>query len=116
MRRVFGLVLAITAYPFAAYADDESLSSKFQTLIGNTNPDQEDWGIHAQATEIYQGYPSFHAPYSGANSLSPQVQERNTTTGTLFIGRRLWEDAAVYYDPEYYEGKGLSSSFGVAGF
>ncbi len=99
-----------------AQASEDSLASQFQTLIGNTNPDQEDWSLHGQATEIYQGYPSFHAPYTGTNSLSPQVQERNTTTGTLFLGRRLWDGAAIYYDPEWYEGKGLSSSFGVAGF
>ena len=116
MRSVFGLALAVTAYSFAAYADDESLSSQFQALIGNTDPDQEDWSLHGQATEIYQGYPAFPAAYSGANSLSPQTQERNTTTGTLFLGRRLWEGAEAYYDPEWYEGKGLSNTFGVAGF
>jgi high affinity Mn2+ porin len=113
---VFFMGLAFYSFTSAAYADDPSLSSRFQTLIGNTDPTQEDWSLHGQATEIYQGYPSFHAPYNGANSLSPQAQERNTTTGTLFLGRRLWEGAEAYYDPEWYEGKGLSSSFGVAGF
>jgi len=108
--------LAVSAFAFSAHADDESLSSKFQAMIGNTDPSQEDWSLHGQATEIYQGDPGFHAPYSGTNSLSPQAQEKNTTTGTLFLGRRLWDGAAVYYDPEWYEGKGLSSSFGVAGF
>ncbi len=110
------IMLVMSGFAFAAHADDDSISSQFQEWIGNTNPDQEDWSLHGQATEIYQGYPSFHADYSGGNSLSSQVQERNTTTGTLFIGRRLWDGAEVYYDPEWYEGKGLSSSFGAAGF
>ena len=29
------------------------------------------WEIHGQTTFVEQGYPAFHAPYSGANSLSP---------------------------------------------
>ena len=109
-------VLGIMAPLFSAHADDDSLSSQFQAMVGNTNPSQEEWSLHGQTTAIYQGYPSFHAPYSGANSLSPQEQWKNTTTGTLFLGRRLWEGAEVYYDPELYQGVGLSDTFGAAGF
>lgn len=101
---------------FAAHADDNAISSEIQKVIGNHNTDNEDWSVHAQVTEILQGYPSFSAPYSGDNSLAPAEQWKNTTTSTLFLGRRLWQGAEIYFDPEIYEGKGLSGSFGVAGF
>ncbi len=117
--RVFVCMLGIAAAAFAfsaCGAADDSLSSEFQKFIGNTNPEQEDWSLHGQATEIFQGYPSFPADYSGNNSLSSQSQLKNTTTATLFMGRRLWQGAEVYYDPELYEGKGLSDTLGVAGF
>src|ERR1700691_3603294 len=107
---------AVITWAHVALADDGSLSSRFQSLIGNTDPSQEDWSLHGQATEVIQGYPSFPAAYSGQNSLSPESQVKNTTTSTLFLGRRLWEGAEVYFDPETYEGKGLSQTFGIAGF
>lgn len=96
--------------------DDNTLASQFQKLIGNTDPNHEDWSLHGQATEVVQGYPAFPSAYSGANSLSSAEQVRNTTTATLFLGRRLWQGAEVYYDRELYEGIGLSNSLGVAGF
>nr|WP_280638282.1 carbohydrate porin [Hymenobacter sp. 5317J-9] len=37
-------------------------------------------------------------------------------TSTLFIGRRLWKRAAVYFNPEVAGGSGLSSARGIAGF
>ncbi len=97
-------------------ADEGNLSSQLQALLGNTDPTHESWSVHAQATEILQGYPSFPAAYSGTNSLSADAQWKNTTTATLFLGRRLWQGGEVYFNPELYEGKGLSDSFGAAGF
>jgi len=110
-------VVAIMCIAHAACADDDtSLSARFQQWIGNTDPTHEDWSLHGQATEIVQGYPGFPASYSGANSLSSSDQVRNSTTATLFLGRRLWEGAAVYMDRELYEGIGLSDTYGIAGF
>jgi high affinity Mn2+ porin len=109
-------VLTLTLIAFSAQADDSSLSAKFQQLIGNTDPDHEDWSLHGQATEIVQGYPSFPSAYSGSNSLTSDARRSNTTTATLFLGRRLWEGAAVYYDRELYEGKGFDNTLGMAGF
>lgn len=114
MRILCVSLIALFALP--VYADDDAIAAKFQQLVGNTNPDQEDWSLHAQTTEIIQGYPSFPAAYSGANSLSPSSQWQNTTTATLFLGRRLWEGAEVYFDPEMYQGVGLSHTFGIAAF
>jgi high affinity Mn2+ porin len=108
---LLGCLLSPSAYP-----DDGSVYAKIRNAIGNADPDNESWSIHGQATEIVQGYPSFNAPYSGTNSLSPESQWKNSTTSTLFLGRRLWEGAEAYFDPEIYEGKGLSQTFGMAGF
>ncbi|MEJ7660684.1 MAG: hypothetical protein WKG07_14250 [Hymenobacter sp.] len=36
-------------------------------------------------------------------------------TTTLFIGRRLWKNAAVYFNPEVAGGSGLSGATGIGG-
>jgi high affinity Mn2+ porin len=108
--------LAAFLLPCRAIADENNLSSKFQALIGNTDPNHEYWSVHGQSTEVIEGYPGFSAGYSGANSLTSQAQWRNSTSATLFLGRRLWEGAEVYYDRELYEGKGLSQGLGIDGF
>jgi high affinity Mn2+ porin len=101
---------------FSAHADNTGLSSEFQKLVGNTDPDHEDWSLHGQATEIIQGYPAFPSDYSGTNSLAAQSQVKTGTSATLYLGRRLWDGAAIYYNPELYQGKGLSETLGVAGY
>lgn len=84
------------------------------------NPDtvwrSEDWSLHFQLTGIYQGYPSFPARYSGAHSLNRHAQIRETVTATGFLGRRLWSGAALYVNPEFFQGLGFNKTFGVAGF
>ena len=36
-------------------------------------------------------------------------------TTTVFIGRRLWRGAAVYFNPEVAGGSGLSGATGIGG-
>ncbi len=74
------------------------------------------WELHAQTTYIQQGYPSYRALYSGANSLSPAAQTRETWTMSAFAGVRLWDGGAVYYNPELFQGFGLSDTVGLGGF
>ena len=68
------------------------------------------WNLHGQFTLIGQGYPSFHSPYEGTNSLSSFKQFRNTTSATAFIGLKApWEGGEGFYvDPELMQGFGLS--------
>ncbi len=120
---IFGFFLVTVGCGSAALADDQNMASPPADKAPENAPsDQssdavlEDWSLHAQATEIYQGYPTFSAPYSGTNSLPTQGQWKNTTTATLFLGRRLWDGAAVYYDPELYQGVALNHTLGIAGF
>ncbi|HXQ53880.1 MAG TPA: carbohydrate porin [Stellaceae bacterium] len=95
------LGLCALAFRPAAHADD----------------DAETWSAHGQLTGVYQAYPSFHSPYQGQNSLSGDTQIRETISGTAYLGRRLpWQGGALYFDPEFNQGFGLSRTLGVDGF
>ncbi len=75
----------------------------------------DDWSIHGQTTYLNQYAPPFHAPYRGANSLDSNAG-RETWDATLYVGRRLWDGAEFWINPEIDQGFGLSGSFGAAGF
>jgi high affinity Mn2+ porin len=81
-----------------------------------TDPESDRWEIHGQSTFLPQGYPAFHAPYSGPNSLTPAPQLQQTWSNSLFLNARLWQGGEVYYNPELLQGFGLSDTVGVAGF
>lgn len=74
------------------------------------------WTNHFQATVISQSHSGFKAAYSGTNSLADSVEVGATSiTSTLFLGRKLWKGASVYFNPEISGGHGLSYALGVAG-
>ena len=75
-----------------------------------------DWQILGQATYIQQGYPGFHSPYEGQNSLTGNAQTKNTASVTAFLGLRPWEGAEILYAPELAQGFGLSGTLGLGGF
>ncbi|MDB5112051.1 MAG: high affinity Mn2+ porin [Mucilaginibacter sp.] len=77
---------------------------------------QQKFSFHFQQTIITQSKPSFNAPYSGANSLSPLSETQSSITTTLFGAARLWKGAAIYFNPELSGGAGLSKTLGIAGF
>jgi high affinity Mn2+ porin len=77
--------------------------------------DTDNWAIHGQTTFVSQYAPPFHAPYRGANSLDSNAG-RETWDVTAYIGRRLWEGAEFWIDPEIDQGFGLSNTLGIAGF
>src|ERR1700691_6806408 len=108
MRRNFGIAAAALAIVLAlappARAQDAA-------------PVIEDWSLHGQSTAIYQGDFGFHSPYQGPNSLSGDQQWRETISVTGFLGRRLpWDGGALYFDPEFNQGFGVSRSLGIASF
>ncbi|MDR3711450.1 MAG: carbohydrate porin [Puia sp.] len=77
---------------------------------------QSPWSTHFQLTVINQIHSGFKAAYSGANSLADTVEPGATSiTTTLFLGRKLWKNAAIYANPEVSGGRGLSYAVGVAG-
>jgi high affinity Mn2+ porin len=72
--------------------------------------------LHFQTTVATQWHPSFHAIYSGKNSLGPSAESATSVVMDLFTGARLWRGAEVYLQPELSGGRGLSSTLGVAAF
>jgi len=76
----------------------------------------DNWNVHGQFTVIEQGYPGFHSPYEGANSLSGASQAKDTLSATAFIGFRPWAGTEIYINPELMQGFGLSDTVGLGGF
>ncbi|WP_052955409.1 carbohydrate porin [Flavihumibacter petaseus] len=77
---------------------------------------EEKWSFHFQLTGIMQAHPSFDAAYSGDNSLHDSAEHELSLTTTIYLGRRLWKGAAIYYNPEVAGGSGISGAKGIAGF
>jgi high affinity Mn2+ porin len=76
----------------------------------------ENWNLHLQNTDTVQGYPAFHAKYSGANSLPSGGQIRQTVSVDLLAGLRLWHGAELHFDGLMWQGYGLHDSLGVDDF
>jgi high affinity Mn2+ porin len=86
-------------------------------LITQTSFSQDKkWSIHFQQTIIPQHKPKINAPYSGEFSLSDSSETQTSLTTTIYIGRRLWKGASLFYNPELAGGSGLSQARGIAGF
>src|SRR5262249_5359413 len=78
-------------------------------------PEGDDWIIHGQTAYVSQYAPPFRAPYHGANSLDTNAG-RETWSATLYAGRKLWQGAELWVNPEIDQGFGLSNTLGLAGF
>ena len=75
----------------------------------------DNFAVHAQTTFLEQYDPRFRSPYTGTNSLIPNLG-RETWDATIFLGVRLWNGAEFWINPEIDQGFGLSGTLGVAGF
>ena len=85
-------------------------------VVGEASLPDQSWNVHGQATFTYQMHPTFNAPYSGENSLTPGAESARTTDATLFLGAKLWEGGEAYFNPEIDQGFGLNNTLGMAGF
>lgn len=79
-------------------------------------PDMDSWSFHAQSTIVGMGNAAFPAAYSGTNSLYAGGQVRDTISVSGYIGYKAWEGTEYYYNPEGFQGFGLSETHGIAGF
>ena len=100
---------------------DRKLGSADAGMLANASSDPwpiapGSWNVHGQFTAIEQGYPAFHSPYEGANSLTGASQASNTESATAFIGYRPWDGTEIYVNPEITQGMGLSATHGIAAF
>jgi high affinity Mn2+ porin len=91
-------------------------SPKWSPKTDITDPESSRWEIHGQTTYLPQGYPAFHALYSGPNSLTPAPQAQATWSNSLFLNMRLWDGGEVYFNPELLQGFGLNDTVGLGGF
>jgi high affinity Mn2+ porin len=110
-RRVIQPLIFLLMTSGAVYGapDEAAAPSTSQDDLG-------DWfSLHWQATYVEQETLGFNAPYSGRNSLSPNMG-RETVDTTLFAGARLWSGAEAWVNPEIDQGFGLDNTLGVAGF
>lgn len=82
----------------------------------SSNTGEQTWNLHMQNTDIVQGYPGFHAQYSGPNSLPPGGQTRETITLDLYSGVRLWRGAEAHVDGLMWQGYGIGETFGIEDF
>jgi high affinity Mn2+ porin len=102
--RILATFLLLTVYKFAlAQLPADSIKER-------------GWSFHAQATSIWQYHPDFSAGYTGKNSLLTSEPGQVSFTSTVYAGRKLWKQAAIYFNPEVAGGSGLSLATGVAGF
>ena len=89
----------------------------FNTLAQQGLDSNKHWTFHFQLTAINQSHPAFNAKYSGYNSLLNKAEHQKLSlTATLFAGRNLWHNAAIYFNPEITGGAGISGAKGIAGF
>ena len=73
------------------------------------------WSLHGQTTFAGQYAAPFRARIAVPIALI-QNAGRETWDATLYIGRRLWEGAELWVNPEMDQGFGLSDTHGIAGF
>src|ERR1019366_8314408 len=119
----FGHLGAIFPSAAQSYASDLALQSFRLGLnykIGDDNAhisdflakgpsalETDNFAFHGQATYLNQYDAPFRAPYSGTNSLAPNIG-RETADVTLYAGVRLWQGAEAWINPEIDQGFGLS--------
>lgn len=91
-------------------------SAQLQAQLIKDTAVQKNWSLHIQATVIPQYHFNFTAKYNGDNSLQTSEGTKVSVTNSYYIGRRLWHNAALYFNPEIAGGEGLSKATGIAGF
>ncbi len=107
MRKIFLFIFLLLSF---------AINLRLAAQEKNTPAKDSSWNFHFQLTVISQAHSGFRSLYSGENSLADTTEFGATSiTTTLFMGRKLWNGAAFYFDPELSGGRGLSYSVGVAG-
>lgn len=97
-------------YQFGAETNPESERKRDDSSL------VEAWSIHGQSTLIGMYGLPFHADYSGAYSLYNGAQLRDTLSMTGYLGLKLVDGTEFYFNPEPFQGFGLSETHGVGAF
>lgn len=91
-----------------------SVSGGSVTLFNHPNTDH--YWISGQLNIIGQGHPTFHATYSGSNSLRSEAERDVSDVLTLYTGFEVTPCTEIILDAESAGGRGISDAFGLAGF
>lgn len=122
------LVLSATVqaqdFPSAEFSSERTIASiakKDSDSKDNGSNDEsqtqrQNWLFHMQGTEVAQGQPGFRSPYQGTNSLKPDDNFKQSSSLDIYLGAHLWPGGEIYFNPEYYQGFGLSNAHGIAAF
>ena len=126
---LFGVVLSVSLlFQFSGSTEDvASLGQNSFALLATQDGktpivqtespgEHQNWAIHVDAVEVFQGQPGFHSPYRGPQSLFSDDNFRQTSEADLFFAARVWPGGEVYFNPEYYQGFGFASTHGLAAF
>jgi hypothetical protein len=71
--------------------------------------------LSGQINIVNQSHPSFHAKYSGPDSLSPDAEQATTGVATIYTGFRLGRNTEFIFDVESARGSGVSGALGLGG-
>lgn len=74
------------------------------------------WNLHAQTTFIENWHYGFPSRYEGANSFASAAEAKYTFSFSFYLDCRLWKGAELVYNPEFFQGYGLSHTLGIAGY
>jgi high affinity Mn2+ porin len=110
------VLLLVAATVPSSRAQESPPPAQPQDSNNSTLPDSQTWNLHFQSTVGTQGYASFPAAYSGANSLTPGGQIKDTISVDVMGGVRLWHGGEFFGDIVVWQGYGLSNTLGMAGF
>src|ERR1700726_1074040 len=105
-------LIAATVMMFASYGvfAGEQNDNQIPIIETEKGGEQQNWAIHFDAVEVFQGQPGFHSPYRGSQSLYSDDDFRQTTEADLFFAARVWRGGEIYFNPEYYQGFGFAST------
>jgi high affinity Mn2+ porin len=110
------LIAAVPGTAWAHSPRDPASEDKPTQPADPTRGEEELYSIHFQLTTATQWHPSFHAPYSGPNSLGSDAESATALVSTLYADARLWPGGELLFNPELSGGRGLSGTHGVAAF
>lgn len=72
--------------------------------------------VQGQSTLTEMAYPAYHSPYSGAQSLDPKGEGRETFDATMNVGVQPRPGTEIWGNFEIDQGFGPGNTFGVAGY
>jgi high affinity Mn2+ porin len=104
-----------TLSPGADVPKTEQASEK-EPQTNFPHSDTKRWWISGQINVISQGHASFHALYSGTNSLKPIGEIATSRIYSLYTALRLTNSSDFVFDAEEASGTGISNSVGLAGY